>query len=1686
VKIWKKEIYMKKAKSLFKTSLHILRMALIMTLFVGLATTSYAIIFKSDFKTLQELQQEARELNAEVAADSITLLKNIGNTLPLAKNDNVTVFGVFSDQSGTSSSAGFAYGGQGSGNGSDPLGYVSIHEGLEAAGLKVNPTVKAYYAMSTHGGISYSRAATVPSSATDTSLRGLTTGWTPRNNSYSVGEEIPDGADGISNLETVKSSFAGYNDAAIIVIRRTGSEGGDYSLFNTPGHSDPLDHYYSPDDNELKLIEYADRYFEKVIVLVNSANTMELTKIEDNEKVDAILWIGYPGGSGNLGAGKVIAGEVSPSGRTVDIYTADFKTDPSWANFAGNIQNHLKVEEREMIDMVGTNNWVRKTMLVAVTQEDPWTFNSQGVVTMKPLPLRDIVPTDGTTGTMGYRGRPVVEQYSRITDMNGTLNMPQAVTYSSNSSMANLMDYEEGIYMGYRFYETANHEGYFNGIGEDGGKFNRTEAGYYNRTDGVLYPFGYGLSYSSFTQEIINVSSFEGLALDTTAGSTMTVEVKVTNTGSKAAKEAVQLYVTVPYIKGQIEKSYVSMIAFGKTDLIKPGKSEVVELTFSVQDLASFDWNDANKDGHKGYELDPGNYVFRLQGNSHDEIQNFTMTLADIIHYDKDAVTGADIEPLFSPDDGEWDGTRNDPDYYSTFRNEFVSPESPMILMSRADFAGTFPKAPTPDDLKFSSDAIFIINSQAAYTSFNDITTDPWYMSQAEVPSHWTQASAAEVAARVNGKTAVQLWEMADVPYDDERWDAFINQLTWTEIQTLINNSAQNALASIGRPQSANADGPGAFPNSQNGGSGGGVGTHWIAAANLAATFDVKNAEKVGRLQGEHSLWNGAQGWYGPALQMHRNPASGRNFEYFSQDPLLTGLMGAYQVKGATSTGTIVYMKHLFLNEQETSRYSLFTFADEQTAREVYVRAFEWAIKFGNANSTMSSYPSSGLVHPTANYNLYERLLHDEWGFKGYSITDYFNNDNTFTTANMSTRTNQVPLNNWQTNFGRSMDGVWDEVKNVLVVTMPASTTYNPQNVNAGASRAYKHETTGAPASKLYLSSDEALLDGYIPFVEGDSIDAYTQWAAYRNLAHRLLYTTVNSNVMRNGFVQSPWSGLPSTPSTAITLYTPLNFASSLSVAGDQVLPGFGLSYYLRSGTLPTGLTLNENGTLTGSATAEGVYSFVVGAYLTDTNWVGTGGGNNTFQKHYTVRVEPFLTYSGDTRLVVGQEFTGTFTVNPNFMPLPILTNFNNTFWGAAFAAAASTSTNLNHSAAGLPTGITLQAPSVANGFADPESPNYGKFTITGTPTTPVASKLAYLYFGSGSNNAGTNVRTRYASMIIDFSVAGLYVLDPNYVDSVTNTVNYVPGSRLTLQNITRDGYVFAGWFTDQATTIAVSRFAGTTASTTLYARWIDINDSAAALTELSKQVSQLLSDQYLDETNMLSQVAALQTQINQVLTRLTAVETQATQVPSILASIQLINQSMVALTGSVDAEFFALKDQLIDQFELIDLRFIEAEEALAAAQLELETLIEEGQIESALALSNAITALQTAISTGNADLTATLTQHVTTLTNLINQTNTRIGLAEDRVTDVEEQLDDAEAALAEALLQIAEAEAALADALARITEAEGHIEDLLNPEIPETGCGSAIGARSTLFASFAILLSIGFILFIKKRRFIA
>jgi uncharacterized repeat protein (TIGR02543 family) len=455
--------------------------------------------------------------------------------------------------------------------------------------------------------------------------------------------------------------------------------------------------------------------------------------------------------------------------------------------------------------------------------------------------------------------------------------------------------------------------------------------------------------------------------------------------------------------------------------------------------------------------------------------------------------------------------------------------------------------------------------------------------------------------------------------------------------------------------------------------------------------------------------------------------------------------------------------------------------------------------------------------------------------------------------------------------------------------------------------------------------------------------------------------------------------------------------------------------------------------------------------------------------------------------MIVGQPFTGTFTVNPNFLPLPTLTAFNNTNWGAAFTAAPSTSTNLNHSTSALPTGITLTAPSAANGFSDPENPNYGTFTISGTPTTPIASKVVYLYFGTGSNTGGTNVRTRYASMVLDFAIAGNYILDLNYTDSVDSTVSYIPGEDLMIPNPVREGFVFAGWYSDELTTTKAPLVAGTNASTTLYARWIDITDTQAVLAELALQASDLLNRQFIDQADLDAQVETIMIQVNSILSRLTTAETSVSQIPSIQSSITAITQSLIALTGDVDEEFAALADYLDDMFYDIDLRFADATSALDAARLALEEAINDGDEASAAALTTAIATLEAAIEQGDETLANSIATSVASLTALIDAANGRIDANEDAIADLLDELEAAQQALTDLEGQLGDTDAALAAAQARIDALEAALEAAQEAiealqVVPETGCGSAINASSTLFITLSLLLGAALIVFIKKR----
>jgi beta-glucosidase-like glycosyl hydrolase len=1191
----------------------ILSAVVAIALYVGvIPSVSFAAekaTFKADYASLAAEQKASNDFNIELAKESFVLMKNTAGALPLPAGAKLSVYGVRSDE--------IIMGGSGSGGGSNgATEFVSVKKSLEDSGFALNPLLVDFYAK-------------------------------PEHNSSA---EIVD-----QELKAIDAS--GYSDAALIVFSRTGSEFADAAMYNVLGHSDPTDHTYSFTDAEKALIDYVGSKFSKVVVVINSAHPMELGPVAWNSKISSILWMGHPGTTGAAALGPILKGDVNPSGHTVDVWAANFAADPTYANYMGNIQaqtviaGEVKVDavkfpkpgveisfdmilasgDFSLFDLMG-QNFIDENGDGALqeTERTPWP--SEYVVDenkdgkwdeneMAPVRMisgksvidenRDgvwqqtelILAPAGTAG-MGNLSEEFLE-YSRFRDKDG--NMIEIDGPSAGANYIASLDYEEGIYMGYRWYETADAEGYF-----------ASKGGYYNQSSGVIYPFGYGLSYTSFKQEIKSAPS----KLDKDGD--IKIVVTVTNTGSAAGKDVVQLYSTPTYIKGQIEKASKNLITFAKTPVINPGASVDVELTFKTQDLASFDYNDANKNGHKGYEIDAGQITFTLGKNSHEVYASKSYSFP-AINYDTDSDTGAASVPLFSGD-GSWDGTRSDNDYYETSHADWMSGDgkSGWTELSRADFAGTFPEPPTAKELTLSDDALKIVLSQIYYTSFNDLPTDPWYKSKDGIPADWTQASTA-------AGSATSLYSMSGLAYDDPAWVPFLNQLTYDELVAFIssNSFSTPANARIGKVQTTDSDGPAQLSS----------GTFWVSEANVASTYNLDLVEKQGVFIGNESLLQGVQGWYGPGLNIHRNPAAGRNFEYYSQDGVQGGLIAASVIKGALSKGIVTYMKHLFLNDQETSRYTAATFVNEQALREIYARPWEYAIKAG-ANASMAAFNRVGLLETTANYNLYTRLLEDEWGFHASTVSDMFGwGYNPGTSGDMAARTAITPLGTWNNTFGRNIEGVWDPAKKTVVVTFTgkitdgtdwtyangkwSSAAYNDrpadqggntadiQAVNRGYSKAFKDATT--------------MKNGSVPYAVGDTLDSYTQWHAVRTAAHKLLYVHANANTTQNGVTSNPlqsakFSATQGQAASFSAAATPAGHTAVYSAPAtlavpdpNAAAPAFGAPPTINvPNPVPPGLTVNADGTISGTPTAAGEYVFTINVMID--GWID-------YAQEYTITV---------------------------------------------------------------------------------------------------------------------------------------------------------------------------------------------------------------------------------------------------------------------------------------------------------------------------------------------------------------------------------------------------------------------------------------------------------------------------------
>ena len=768
----------------------------------------------------EESTDAATELCTDIAEEGIVLLKNDDSTLPLASGDNVNVFGWASINP--------CYGGTGSGALSDAFPMVSLLDGLRGAGLNPNQELIDFYT----------------NYKADRPEVGMWAGdWT-----------LPEPAASLYTDELMNSAKE-YSDTAIIVITRVGGEGADLptdmaalaagtaedvgydqvydDTLNEGNDWDEGDTYLNLTNQEEAMVDLVCKNFDKVVVVYNGANTMELGFVDQYPQIKSVLWCPGAGQSGFSGLGNIIAGAVNPSAKTTDTFVYDLTATPTFNNF-------------------------------------------------------------------------------------GMLHYTNMDEFAVDDTLPSFVNYVEDIYVGYKFYETAATEGLID----------------YDKT--VQYPFGYGLSYTTFSQTLNDVTEADGV---------ITVSATVTNTGSVAGKDVVEVYYNPPYTNGGIEKASANLIGFAKTQTLEPGASEDVTVTFNVEDMASYDDKTA-----KAYVLEAGDYVISINSDSHTVIDSKTYNVPATITYSGDNKRSGDEV---------------------TATNQFDYARGTATYLSRADHFANYAEAtaaPASYEMPADSKATF-------YNISNyDATTD----------------DDPDAEAPVTGADGdVQLVDLRGLDYDDPMWDSLLDQLTVEEMNSLISLGGYqtNSIDSIGKVRTNDCDGPASINNNFTGT--GSIG--FPAAVMIANTWNVDIATSFGDSIGQMAEEMDVSGWYAPAMNIHRSAFAGRNFEYYSEDGFLSGQMAAHAVQGAATHGVYAYVKHFAMNDQETNRCGMLcTWSTEQAIREIYLKPFEIAIKQGGAQAVMSSFNYIGNRWAGGTKELCQTVLRDEWAFQGFVLTDYF------------------------------------------------------------------------------------------------------------------------------------------------------------------------------------------------------------------------------------------------------------------------------------------------------------------------------------------------------------------------------------------------------------------------------------------------------------------------------------------------------------------------------------------------------------------------------------------------------------------------------------------------------------------------------------------------------------------------
>ena len=881
--------------------------------------------YKSDYSSTTELLDSIEDLGERMSEEGTVLLKNENNALPLSKDETqkLSLLGFSSYYPVQGGDMGSSLN-ENKGTDADTVDFV---EALDAKGFKINEDLQKLYKsleadfkteVNMWGNIMEYYHITAP--ATD----GVFASKEPS-------QEKMDSVD-----DKWKDSMDDYN-VMLVTIGRSSTENGTYlpgvdgvDASQDLNQTDPLG--LSDDERDLinAAVEAKENNGGKVIVMLNNANAMEIDEIKNNDGVDAIMEIGFPGGYGFYGVADILSGEANPSGHLTDTYAVTNANSPAAQNF-------------------GNYEWTNADPSVNINAEE-------------------------------------VEA--------------------------------EDIYTGYKYYETRYADTVL-GQGNADATVGSSTGKAWNYDDEVSYPFGYGLSYTTFEQTLKSVD------VDL-ANRTVTAEVDVKNTGDVAGKDVVQLYTSVPYtdydVENKVEKSAVQLLDYEKTDMIEPGESQTVTITADAQDMASWDSSCENEAGTTGnWILDNGTYYFTVGNGAHEAVNNVLAAQDQDVEGNKDNVQTWELGDFDSSSFAvTLNGTPVENQLQDADLNNWM--EDTVTYLSRNDWEGTWPE--TYKDLTATDE---MISTMADDYSDIEANGDP---------------SSVTFGAD-NGMTLANMKGVEDIT--DERWSTLMDQLTLEEclIRTGLGGTSTKVIESITSPEAIQNDGPNGFnsyPLGQYANSDASTGDPCVIAEDdpnrdykmgvmanetvIGQTFSKQLAAEWGKAVGNYSLWANTAIWWGVGTNLHRTPYNARNHEYFSEDAVLTAGQGAAIIKAGHDYGVLIAPKHLAFNDTEINRTGIAEFMTEQAARENELRGIQSCIEDANALAVMTTYNRVGCVTSNAHTGLLLNILHKEWGFKGLMSEDFIQ-DPAYTKIHMAVHNGVTMTCNTGDNTMAAVEAVW-------------------------------------------------------------------------------------------------------------------------------------------------------------------------------------------------------------------------------------------------------------------------------------------------------------------------------------------------------------------------------------------------------------------------------------------------------------------------------------------------------------------------------------------------------------------------------------------------------------------------------------------------------------------------------------